>query len=113
MINKNREKLKSILSSVVLCGKQNIPLRGHRDDSSHIEDVSVNCSTRLSRFCRSGDIILKEHFENANRNATYRSKTIQNELIDTCGEFITKGIIDKIKEAQYFAIMADESVRSC
>ena len=87
LIDKNREKLKSILSSVVLCGKQNVPLRGHRDDSSHIEDVSVNCGNfqvLLDYHVSAGDIILKEHFENANRNATYRSKTIQNELIDAC-----------------------------
>ena len=91
--------------------KANIPLRGHRDDSSHMEDDSVNCGNfqaLLDYRVSAGDIILKEHFENANRNATYRSKTIQNELIDACGEFITKEIFDKIKEAQYFAIMTDE-----
>ena len=65
LIDKNREKMKSILYSVVLCGKQNIPLRGHRDDSSHNEDDSVNCGnfqSLLNYRVSAGDIIFKEHF---------------------------------------------------
>ena len=32
-IKENRLKLESILEIIILCGQQNIPLRGHRDDS--------------------------------------------------------------------------------
>ena len=34
----------------------------------------------------SDDVKLKEHLENAPRNATYRTKTIQNEITETGGE---------------------------
>ena len=37
-IEKNREVLTSVVKTVLLCGKQNIALRGHRDDSQHIAD---------------------------------------------------------------------------
>ena len=35
-VKNNRKILLSILKNVVLCEKQDIPLRGHRDDSQHI-----------------------------------------------------------------------------
>ena len=41
----------------------------------------------------SGDQILQKHFETAPRNASYRSKTIQNELISCVGEIITDEVI--------------------
>ena len=34
----------------------------------------------------SDDVKLMEHLENTPRNATYRTKTIQNEIIETGGE---------------------------
>eukprot|EP00057_Strongylocentrotus_purpuratus_P025478 XP_011679952.1 PREDICTED: uncharacterized protein LOC105445737 [Strongylocentrotus purpuratus] len=39
---KNREFLKSIVETVLLCGRQNCVLRGHRDDSQY-HDVDSNC----------------------------------------------------------------------
>ena len=39
-IKRNREKLMSILKTVVLCGKQNISFRGHRYDSRYLSDES-------------------------------------------------------------------------
>ena len=52
---------------------------------------------------------MEDHFKNAPRNATYRSKAIQNELIACCGEFITASIVQKIKTAGFFSIIADEA----
>ena len=33
MFEKDMNALRAIISTIILCGKQNIPLRGHRDDS--------------------------------------------------------------------------------
>ena len=38
----NRERLRSIVGAIILCGRQNIPLRGHWDDSKHLLDSSLN-----------------------------------------------------------------------
>ena len=78
----NRQKLRSIIKTVVLCGKQNIALRGHRDGSSHIDKASGNSENfqaLLNFRVEAGDKVLANHFANGSRNATYRSKTIQNE----------------------------------
>ena len=35
LIHENRQKLKSTVKTIVLCGQENISLRGHRDDSKY------------------------------------------------------------------------------
>lgn len=37
-----------------------------------------------------GDQVLDDHFKSAPRNATYRSKTVQNEIIDIVGDLVKK-----------------------
>jgi len=108
-VSKNREKLSSIVKTILLCGRQNIPLRGHRDDSSDYDAKNCgNFQAMLDFRVDSGDEVLKQHFENAPRNATYRSKTIQNDLISCCGEIITDQILSDIKDAKFYSILADE-----
>ena len=58
---------------------------------------------------QAGDVVLKEHFTNSPRNATYRSKTIQNELISCCGEIVRKTIVGHMIKASFFSILADGS----
>ena len=114
-IQQNREKMSSILKTIIFCGKQNISLRGHRDDSQclTIDDNNPGNFQKLLEFrIDSGDKILETHLSTAPRNATYRSKTIQNELISCCGDYITSKIVVNIKEAGFFSIMADEATDS-
>ena len=55
-----------------------------------------NFQTLLNFRIESGDEILKEHFETAPKNATYSSKTIQNEMIFCFGKYIRQAIVDEI-----------------
>jgi hypothetical protein len=53
---------------------------------------------------------LKNHLENAKKNATYTSKTIQNDFIDVIGEYIRDKLMEKIKQdGSVFTIIADET----
>ena len=47
---------------------------------------------------RGGDKELEPHLENCSKNASYVSKTSQNDLISCFGQFITKFVARKIKE---------------
>ena len=90
-IEKNREKLLSILKTVFFCGRHNVHLRGHRDDSKHMLEDSRstgNFQALLHFRTDAGDHISKEHFATAPQNATYRSKTIKNELVDCVANLI-------------------------
>ncbi|PFX17907.1 52 kDa repressor of the inhibitor of the protein kinase [Stylophora pistillata] len=101
----NRQKLRSIIKTVVLCGKQNMALRGHRDDPSHLDESSGNpgnFQALLNFRVEAGDKVLANHFANGPINATYRSKTIQIEIIEVLGTYIQ----DKIGA---FSLLADEA----
>jgi hypothetical protein len=114
-IEENRKKLIPIIKTVILCGAQNIPLRGHRDDGN------IDCTGSSSNFGEgnfrallkfrvdAGDEVLASHLTSCGKNASYISKTTQNEIIDCCGEVIIEKIVTKIKASKFFTIMADET----
>ena len=78
-------ELKLIVKTVIFCGKNNIPLRGKQDDNPDDSNPQGNFQALLEFRIDSSDVKLKEHLENAPRNATYRFKTIQDEIIETVG----------------------------
>nr|XP_047141045.1 52 kDa repressor of the inhibitor of the protein kinase-like [Hydra vulgaris] len=111
-IEKNREILKPIVLAIVMCGKQNIPLRVHRVDSFYYENENSNSGNLQS--------ILKLIFDCAEnslvnrriatpKNATYRSKTTQNELINICNDIIVSKLKCRVKKAKFFSILAEEA----
>ena len=108
--------MESLLSIVILCGKQGLALHGRRDDhvfpTKQEEKESENQGNfiELVRFRAQTDDVLRQHLQNVPRNALYTSKTIQNELIDIIGKQIRFGILSKVKQAQFFPIIADEVV---
>jgi len=107
-----RQKLQSIIKTVVLCGKQNIALQGHHDDSSRIDEASGNpgnFQALLNFRVEAGDKVLANHFANGPRNATYHSKTIQNEILEVLGTYIQDKIVAGINEAGAFSLLADEA----
>ena len=55
-----------------------------------------------------GDFILSEHLDTAAQNATYTSPTIQNQLIDIIGSQIRQKILNRVKGAGWFTVIADE-----
>ena len=109
-IQKNRTYLRPIIKSVIFCGKQNLPLRGHRDDGQVLETDDDGVFRALLRFrIDSGDAVLAEGLEQASRNATYTSKTTQNEIIACVGELLQADISRRVREAKWYSIMADET----
>ena len=115
IIASNCLKLASIVETILLCGRQNIPLRGHRDSLNDFEhDPSAqhgNFWALLQFRVAAGDTVLKEHLLSGSvvkRNATYTSYRIQNEILDILGNIITQKIVTKIKMASYYTIIADE-----
>ena len=58
--------LENIIKTVLLCARQNIPMRGHRDDSTHELDPSLNTGNfkaMLSYRADGGDDQLQTHSE--------------------------------------------------
>lgn len=115
-ITENRERLKPIIQSIIFLGKQNIPLRGHRDDGAllanynHYKLNNEGNFRELLRFrVKSGDKILEQHLLTAHSKATYISSNVQNQLIDCLKEEIQSEIIKEIKQSRFYSIMFDET----
>ena len=96
-INRIREILKSLFKTIIFCGKNNITLRGTRDDDPRNPSLSGNFQALLEFRIDSGDQTLNHHLETAPGNATYISKTVQNEMITTVGAIIVNNLSHEIK----------------
>ena len=63
---RNLAVLETIVKIVLLCSRQNLALRGHRDDSQYTNDKNINTGN-VSAFLRyrvdGGDELLQEHFK--------------------------------------------------
>ena len=108
-IKRNREILKSLFKTIIFCGRNNIALRGPRDDDLQNASLSGNFQALLEFRIDSGDQTLQHHLKTAPRNATYISKTIQNEMITTVGAIIVNNLSQEIRDSKYFSIMSDEA----
>ena len=108
----NRQKLISIVKTIVFCGCQNVALRGHRDNISDMEKNALenpgNFWALLKFRVDAGDTVLQDHLATGSRNATYTSPPIQNQLIDIICNQIRCKILDKVKAAKWSTVIADE-----
>ena len=73
-----------------------LPFHGHPDNSKYHPKVGEYSIDGVSNFVeflqfrvRGGDRVLEQHLKNCNKNASYFSRTCQNDLISYCGQFIT------------------------
>lgn len=79
----NRKRLSPIIKTILFHGRQNVPLRGHRDDGclmdeSHDPVKNEGNFRELLRFhADAGDEDLKDHLESAGANATYFKNYVQ------------------------------------
>lgn len=110
----NRQKLRSIVETIILCGRQELALRGTNDFgkvmNGNCRNVNDGNFRALLRFrISSGDSIINKHLESGLANAQYTSPLIQNELIQICGSIIKEEIVKKVNAATCFSVMADET----
>jgi len=112
-IQNNRLKLCSILETIILCGHQNIALRGHRDIGSDLVDIQA-ASTSHGNFwallhfhISAGHIVLRDHLQSVVINAIYTSPDIQNQLIAMLWDHI-----QDTKVRSSYSLIADEVTHS-
>ena len=113
-IMNNRKKFHSIIETIVLCGRQNIALRGHRDSATDLEGPQ-SASTNHGNFwallnfrISAGDTHLRDHLHTASRNAMYTSPVIQNQIINILGDTVRDTILRKVRKSLCYTLIADE-----
>ncbi|XP_046851139.1 52 kDa repressor of the inhibitor of the protein kinase-like [Xenia sp. Carnegie-2017] len=115
-ISENRKKLVPVVDTIILAGRLQLPLRGHREDSRYHPEVGEYSEKHVGNFIellnfrvRAGDTILDSHLKHHDKKASYISKTTQNELIRCCGQFITEQLLVDVKKSTFYALIADET----
>jgi len=97
----------------LLCGRQGLALRGHRDKGSLLLKMPVendgNFRALLCYALDNGDQALANHLNTVGANSTYLSYRIQNEIIDAAVKQITTNIVQRVNKSRYFSVIADES----
>ena len=112
-IGNNRKRLLHIIRCIEFCGRQELPLRGHRDsgpltlDAPNHNEGNFRAALRLRLECL--DKETADLFFNSPRNASYLSWKVQNDIISIMGSQIQNQILCDIAENKYFAILADET----
>jgi hypothetical protein len=105
----NLQILKSVVSAILLCGKQNIALRGHRDDNLSTSASNKGNFPAILNLMAASDQVLRKHLDTSAKNAKYTSKTIQNKIIEIIGDQIRMRIADSLgQDNAYFSIIGDE-----
>ena len=108
LYNRNFKALQCIVECVLLCGKQNLALRGQRDDRKSEVSNKGNFLAIL-KLVAAHDKVLQEHLKNASKNATGTSKRVQNELINIIGTHIRSQLFQTLRQDKaVFSIIADE-----
>ena len=113
---RNRSYLLSIADTVLMCARQNLALRGHRNEVGCVsvngaepEENDGNFRALLRYRIRGGDNQLASFVKNAKQNATYHSAEIQNNLISTAASLIKDEVISRARAASFWSIIADET----
>ena len=118
LVKENRERLIPIVKTTILCGRLGIAYRRKanpkedqidNEDDAPLVEKDGNFNALLEFRVDAGDKVLADHLKTAGKNATYISKTIQNELISICGDILAESIIKDIKCVKYFSVLADET----
>ena len=112
LIDGNKQVIESLFKVAIRCGKQGLAMRGHRDDKVQwdVEGEGSNEGNfiQLIRFRADTDKVLAEHLSKCPKNVRYTSKTIQNELVRIAGDKIRTDILEEVKRAKFYSIIADE-----
>ncbi|KAL4126233.1 hypothetical protein QTP88_010459 [Uroleucon formosanum] len=111
-INENRGNLIHIIDCILVCGRQEIALRGHRDFGaiSFDDEPEMNEGNfRAILKFKAKDIDHLKNFLSSNYRNKYISPSIQNDIISTCGDVILKKVVKEVNESGYFSVLADET----
>ena len=108
---RNKHVLGAIVDAVLLCTKQGLPLRGHRDTKvNDVVEGTGNTGNFLAimELIAKYDPVVKEHLKNGQRNAKMLSWKTQNDIIANAALVIKNQIKDMIYSEQFYAVIGDE-----
>jgi Domain of unknown function (DUF4371) len=113
-ISKNRQNIVPVIEAIIVLGRQELGLRGHRDSGKIVIQNDFTGPNEgnfraLLKYRAKGDALLHSHLEGPGKRDKYTSPSVQNEIIDASYEILTQKVISKIKAAKVFSVLMDET----
>lgn len=113
-ILENRQHIVPSIETIIVLGRQEVALRGHRDSGKiEIQDDFTGPNEgnfrALLKYRARGDPLLRSHLDGPGKRDKYTSPSVQNEIIDACYEILTGKVIAKIQAAKVYSVLTDET----
>ena len=95
-VEKHCKVLSALIDTIIRLGRLGLSFHGYVDDSKYYSNVGKYSIGGVGKVVESvqfrvsgGDKVLGQHLKNCSKNASYISKTLQNDLISYYGQSIT------------------------
>jgi hypothetical protein len=92
-IIQNRKNIIPVIEAIILCGRQNMAIRRHRDSGNIFKSCSDDKQNNngnfraILRYRAQGDSDMRSYLESSD-TIKYTSSTSQNEIIDSCNKLL-------------------------
>ena len=113
---RQKKMLLPIIDTITTLCKQNIALRGHRNEEGIINSDGIDPLLNDGNFraisrllIRRGDNDLKHHCETASKHGTMMSGKIQNEIIEITKAMLREALVERVNSALCWTMLADET----
>lgn len=97
----NRSMFLKVIETVIFLARQGLPLRGHHENSSSFEGNLLQLLLLRSSDCPTLGAWIKKR--------DYLSPEIINEVISICGQTVLRNLLQNIKAAEHYSLIADEA----
>ena len=103
LVRENKHYLGCVVKTVLICAKQGIALRGHREtaDPENLSQNRGNFLAFLELFAEYDPIVLTRLTDGPD-NSKYTHHTIQDDILRSAAALITENIVREINEAGVF-----------
>ena len=106
-IPKNIHYIRTVAEVILLCGQQEISLRGHRESEGSLNRGNF---VEILKLIALHDKDIQDRLQHGpTKNGLYTSPEIQNCILHIMGDMVRKMVCDGVKNAGIFTLMADEN----
>lgn len=105
----NRSVLKRLIDLSLFLLTNGFPFREHREDINQ-DTQSKGLFIEIVKLVSKYDAVLAKHLAESNRNETYLSPKIQNDILKCMADKTLHTILNEIIQAKYFTIIVDSTI---
>lgn len=105
-IKNNKHYLKAVCEVLLLCSRQEIALRGHRESN---QSANRGNFLEILSLVSAHDSVVSERLSCGPRNAMYTAPAIQNSILKIMADIVRNTVCNSVKKSGFYSILADET----